>query len=109
MVLDFLRRAEPEVPEAKASATGRVVAWAGSGRVAWSPRDTVSLTKTGFTGNPVGFRAVKLIAEAAAALPVLCQDAERRYGVHPLLALLGRPNGAQGKAEFLEALYAQLL
>jgi len=109
MVLDFLRRAEPEVPEAKASATGRVVAWAGSGRVAWSPRDTVSLTRTGFTGNPVGFRAVKLIAEAAAALPVLCQDAERRYEVHPLLALLGRPNVAQGKAEFLEALYAQLL
>ncbi|MFO7920991.1 MAG: phage portal protein [Nioella sp.] len=109
MVLDFLRRAEPEAPEAKASATGRVVAWSGSGRVAWSPRDTVSLTKTGFTGNPVGFRAVKLIAEAAAALPVLCQDAERRYEVHPFLALLARPNGAQGRAEFLEALYAQLL
>ena len=112
MVLDFLRRAEPEVPEApeaKASATGRVVAWSGSGRVAWSPRDTVSLTRTGFTGNPVGFRAVKLIAEAAAALPVLCQDAERRYEVHPVLALLARPNGAQGRAEFLEALYAQLL
>ncbi|RFU13193.1 phage portal protein [Rhodobacteraceae bacterium W635] len=109
MVLDFLRRAEPEAPEAKASATGRVVAWSGSGRVAWSPRDTVSLTKTGFTGNPVGFRAVKLIAEAAAALPVLCQDAERRYEVHPVLALLARPNGAQGRAEFLEALYAQLL
>ena len=52
MVFDFLRRAEPEVPEAKASATGRVVAWAGAGRVAWSPRDTVSLMKTGFTGNP---------------------------------------------------------
>ncbi|WP_306047836.1 phage portal protein [Nioella sp. MMSF_3534] len=109
MVLDFLRRSQPEVPEAKASATGRVVAWAGAGRVAWSPRDTVSLMKTGFTGNPVGFRSVKLIAEAAAALPVICQDVERRYDVHPLLSLLARPNGAQGRGEFLEALFAQLL
>jgi phage portal protein BeeE len=78
MVFDFLRRgaalagaeaAVPEAPEVKASATGRVVAFATNGRVAWSPRDTVSLTKAGFLGNPIGFRAVKLIAEAAAALP----------------------------------------
>ena len=109
MVLDFLRKPEPVMPEVKASATGRVVAWAGAGRVAWSPRDTVSLMKTGFAGNPVGFRSVKLIAEAAAALPLICQDAERRYELHPALALLARPNAAQGRAEFLEALYAQLL
>ena len=83
MVFDFLRRAEVSVPEQKASATGRVVAWGSSGRVAWSPRDTVSLTKTGFLGNPIGFRAVKVIAEAAAALPLICQDPERRYGRIP--------------------------
>lgn len=109
MVLDFLRKPAPAMPEMKASATGRVVAWAGTGRVAWSPRDTVSLTKTGFSGNPVGFRSVKLIAEAAAALPLVCQDADRRYETHPVLGLLTRPNGAQGRAELLEALYAQLL
>jgi len=109
MVLDFLRRAEPEVPEAKASASAKLVAMTGPGRVAWSPRDTVSLTRTGFAGNPVGFRSVKLIAEAAAALPMICQDAERRYEAHPVLRLLARPNGAQGRAEFLEALFAQLL
>jgi len=109
MVLDFLRKPEPVVPEVKASATGRVVAWAGAGRVAWSPRDTVSLMKTGFAGNPVGFRSVKLIAEAAAALPLICQDVERRYETHPVLGLMARPNGAQGRAELLEALYAQLM
>jgi HK97 family phage portal protein len=109
MVLDFLRKPEPVMPEVKASATGRVVAWAGAGRVAWSPRDTVSLMKTGFAGNPVGFRSVKLIAEAAAALPLVCQDVERRYEVHPVLGLIARPNAAQGRAELLEAIYAQLL
>ncbi|QDC09772.1 phage portal protein [Oceanicola sp. D3] len=111
MVFDFLKR-EPggsAVPEQKASATGPVIAYHGAGRVAWSPRDTVSLTKTGFTGNPVGFRAVKLIAEAATAVPLICQDAERRYETHPVADLLRRPNPAQGRAELLEALYGQLL
>ncbi len=109
MVFDFMRRGPKAAPEAKASATGRVVAFGTSGRVAWSPRDVVSLTKTGFQGNPVGFRAVKLIAEAAAALPLVLQDDAQRYETHPVLGLLARPNGAQGRAEFLEAVYGYLM
>lgn len=66
---DVERGAQAEVPEAKASATGPVVPYQASGRVAWSPRDGVSLTRMDFSSNPVGFRSVKLIAEAAAALP----------------------------------------
>ncbi|MCB2110647.1 phage portal protein [Albidovulum sp.] len=109
MAWNIFRRAEEAVPEQKASATGRVVAWGSSGRVVWSPRDTVSLTKTGFSGNPMGFRAVKMIAEAAAALPLVCQDAERRYDEHPVIRLMRRPNPGQGRAELLEALYGQIL
>jgi len=92
------------VPEVKASASGPVIAWGGSGRVAWSARDTVTLTN-----NPVGFRSVKLIAEAASALPLVLQDSEQRFDVHPVLALLARPNGLQGQAELFEALYGQIL
>ena len=110
MVFDFMkRRAADAAPEAKASAAGPVIAWSGAGRAAWSPRDTGSLTRSGFVGNPVGFRSVKLIAEAAAALPMVLQDRERRYEVHPVLDLIGRPNPMQGKAEFLESLFGQLL
>ncbi len=108
-VFDFLKRAEAAPDEVKASATGPVIAYRGTGRVAWSPRDTASLIRTGFAGNPVGFRAVKLIAEAAAALPLVLQDAERRYDTHPMLGLITRPNQAQGRAELFEALYGQLL
>lgn len=97
------------VPETKASAAGRTMAWAMQGRSGWSARDTVSLTRAGFTSNPIGFRAVKLIAEAAAAVPVIVQDSERRYDQHPVNALLNRPNGGQGRAELLEALFGQLL
>ncbi len=109
-VFDFFRRGEATpVPEQKASATGPVVSYHSAGRVAWSPRDTVSLTRTGFAGNPVGFRAVKLIAEAAAALPLVLQDANTRYDSHPMLRLVESPNPAQGRAELFEALYGQLL
>lgn len=114
MVFNFLRRGDgspaPEaVLEKKASATGRVVAFGSSGRVAWSPRDTVSLTRNGFLGNPIGFRAVKLVAEAAAALPLICQDSERRYDRHPVMELINRPNDQAGRAEFLEAVYGYLM
>jgi HK97 family phage portal protein len=110
-MFDFLKRgtAAASVPAQKASAAGGVVASQSAGRVAWSPRDAVSLAKTGFMGNPVGFRSVKLIVEAAAALPLVVQNAERRFETHPVMALLARPNCAQGRAELMEALYAQFL
>lgn len=108
MVFDFLRRQPSTAPEAKASATGKVLGYGGRG-VAWSPRDTPSLTRAGFSSNPVGFRSVKMIAEAAAALPLVLQDEAQRFDTHPILALMSRPNQAQGRAELLEALYGQLL
>lgn len=109
-MFEFLNSSKPVAEaEVKASATGPVVAWSTQGRVAWTPRDTASLTRAGFSGNPVGFRAVKLIAEAAAALPLLVQDRERRYDTHPVQALLARPNAGQGRAELLEGLFGQLL
>lgn len=112
MAFRLFGRAEQPAPlvEKKASATGRVVALAtGSGRVVWSPRDVGSMTRAGFVGNPIGFRSVKLIAEAAAAVPLICQDLTTRYDVHPMLDLLRRPNPGQGRAELFEALFGQLL
>jgi HK97 family phage portal protein len=109
-MFDWMRRKGPEqAVEVKASAAGRVAALGAAGRVVWSPRDVASLTKAGFTGNPVGFRAVKLIAEAAAAIPVIVQDAGQRFDQHPVQALLARPNAGQGRAEMFEALFGQLL
>lgn len=100
----------PQRPmEAKASAAGVIAAAAGANRVVWGPRDTGSLTRAGFIGNPVGFRAIRMISEAAAALPLVCQDRARRYESHPVLDLLRRPNDAQGRAEFLESVYGALL
>ncbi len=110
MVFNLFRAEPVEAPEAKASATGRVVSMGSTGRrVAWTPRDAVSLTRNGFAGNPVGFRAVKMIAEAAASLALVAQNDGQRFDTHPVLDLLARPNQAQGQSDLLEAVYAQLL
>ncbi len=122
-MFDFLRKARaPEAAagsraEAKASAVGPLTAGRISGKGAaygvagggWTARDGVSLVRAGFLGNPVGFRAVRLISEAASALPLVVQDCARRYETHPVLDLITRPNPAQGRAELFEALYAQIL
>lgn len=112
-VIDYFRRdtgtPTPAAVETKSSAAGPVISYHSAGRVAWSPRDVASLTRSGFVGNPVVHRAVKLIAEAAAALPVVLQDDAVRYDRHPLLDLMARPNAAQGRAELFEALYGQLV
>jgi HK97 family phage portal protein len=57
----------------------------------------------------VAFRCVKIIAEAAAAVPVVVQDAHRRFDVHPVLELLAAPNPGQSGAALLEAFYGHLL
>lgn len=119
MVFDLLRRnAKPQTEplsagdaplrEQKAGRTPRVLPLTGM-QPSWGGRDTVSLARSGFIANPVGHRAVKLIAEAAASLPLVLQDTTRRFESHPLLALLARPNAAQGRAELLEAIYAHMM
>ena len=97
MVLQYFRMSKPpaEALEAKASAAP-VVAFHGAGRVAWSARDTGTMTRVGFLNNPVGFRCVKVIAEAAAAVPLVVQDADRRFEAHPVISLLAAPNPGQG-------------
>lgn len=109
MVWQRFRMTKPPAPEAKESATAPVVAFQGAGRVAWSPRDANTLTRVGFLRNPVAFRCVKIISEAAAAVPIVVQDAERRFSSHPVIDLLAAPNPGQGGAQLLESLYGYLL
>ncbi|PRY95371.1 HK97 family phage portal protein [Hasllibacter halocynthiae] len=104
----FGKKAGVEAAKASRGVRGKVHA-AGTGRVAWTPRETGALLRAGFERNPVGFRAAKLVAEAAAALPVVLSEDGARMERHPVLSLLERPNGAQGRGEFLEALYGQLV
>jgi len=109
MVLKLFKPATKPATESKASAAGPVIAYHSSGRVVWSARDAVSITRCGFQGNPVGFRAVKLISEAAAAVPLLLQSAAQRFDTHPILTLIAQPNPSQGRADLFEAIFGQLM
>lgn len=114
MVLEIFKRAAPKVSAGvptgtKASAAGPLMAWSGARRAAWSPRDLPSLTRNGFLGNPVGFRSVKMIAEAAAFLPLVLREDGARLETHPVARLVAHPNAGQGRAELFESLYGQLL
>jgi HK97 family phage portal protein len=106
MVLQIFRG---KPAEAKASAAAGVVAFHGAGRVAWSARDAATLTRVGFLQNPVAFRCVKIVAEAAAAVPVVVQDADRRFDAHPVIELLAAPNPGQGGSALMESFYGHLL
>ena len=104
-----LLKSNRAAPEAKASAAGPLIAFQTQGRPAWSARDTVSLIRTGFVKNPVCFRAVKMISEAAAAVPLKLFEGQEEHVVHPVLDVLANPNSTQSEPEFFEALYGQML
>lgn len=95
--------------EGKASATAALVAFESAGRAAWTPGDAASLVQAGFADNPIAHRAARLVAEAAADLPLVVGDGEVRWAAHPVIELLERPNADEGRADFLEALFLQLI
>jgi len=81
---------------------------AGSG-ASWSGRSYTALAREGFMRNPVAHRAIRMIAETAAATPWLLYENEREIDTHPLLDLLARPNASVSGTEFFETLYGHLL
>lgn len=102
-------RRRATAPEVKDSAAGPLIAFAHAGRPVWTPRDYESLAREGFAKNPVAYRCVRMIAEAAAATPLaVFEGGERAQGDHPLVRLLARPNPEQSGAELFEALHGSL-
>ncbi|WP_188576045.1 phage portal protein [Azorhizobium oxalatiphilum] len=95
--------------EAKASRTAALVALLSTGRARWTPRDYAGLAREGFARNAVAYRAVRLVAEAAASVPLLLMDGPREIDAHPLLDLIARPNPRAVGAEVLEAVYGHLM
>jgi HK97 family phage portal protein len=79
------------------------------GSARWTPRNYVSVAREGYAGNAVGYRCVRMIAEAASTVPLLVHDGEREATSHPLAQLLARPNPAQSGCEFIENIVGFLL
>jgi HK97 family phage portal protein len=96
-------------PEAKVSRAAPLISLSQLGRPLWSERETRVLAEVGFRRNPIVHRAVRLVSETAASLPVTLFEGEQEVSHHPLLDLLARPNPRQAAETFLEALYVHLM
>ena len=108
MRIPFLTpRAAPA--ETKSTGLATLFALATAGPAHWSQKSYPALAREGFMRNPVAYRAVRMIAEAAASVPWIVSEGGAEAPDHPLKGLLARPNPRQGGAEFLEALYGHLL
>lgn len=103
----FKRSERPAVKSAVPN--GNVFALHGPTHAVWSPRDLTSMTRNGFLKNPVGFRAVKLISETAANVPLTLFGIDQDYDRHPVLQLLRQPNQWMSGASFLEVIYCHLI
>ncbi|MDP3897628.1 MAG: phage portal protein [Mesorhizobium sp.] len=106
LIWPFARRAVRVAERKEASG---FVALHMQGDAVWTRRDYAGLAREGFMRNPVVHRAVRLIAEAASAVPFLLYEGEAEHADHPVLDLLRRPNGRQSGAAFMETLYGHLL
>src|SRR5205814_7498572 len=95
-------------PEQKRSAVGSLIALHQLGRPQWTNRNYRALAAEGFAANPVGYRSVRMIAEAAASVPWLLFEGEEERSAHPLLDLLRKPNPAQAGRELMESFYGHL-
>ncbi len=104
------RRAAETMPREKKHAAGSgFVAIHAQSEARWTRRDYAALARESYMKNPVVYRSVRLIAEAAAAIPWLLYVGATEYDDHPALELLSRPNQRQAGGTFLEALYGNLL
>ena len=75
-----------------------------AGRPQWTPKNYAALAREGYAGNVVGYRAVRMVAEAAASVPLLLHVESKEVDDHPLLSLLHRPNAGQTGRELFENL-----
>ena len=97
------------LPERKASATAAILAWETPRTAVWSPRDYATFANEGFMQNPIVYRSVRMIAEAAASIPLLLYSGREEIEDHPLLDLLAQTSLDQTGTDFLEAWYGYLL
>ena len=105
--LPFFRAGSPRVPEQKA--LGALFGFMTGAAGPWSEKTYAGLAREGFLKNPVAHRAIRMIAEAAASVPVQVMVEDRERDDHPLLALVREPNARQAGGDFFETLYCQLM
>ncbi|MEZ5907542.1 MAG: phage portal protein [Hyphomicrobiaceae bacterium] len=95
--------------DTKASSAGPLIALQTLGQPAWTPRDYAALAREGMMQNAIVYRSVRMIAEAAASVPLLLYSGADELEDHALLDLLARPSPGQTYTDLMEAWLGFLL
>lgn len=91
----------------KESAVGPALAFGKLGRPVWTGRNYEAFAKEAYGQNIIAYRAIRLIAENGAAIPLLAYDAKgKEMPDHPVLKLLRNPNPWQSGPSLIDALLA---
>lgn len=99
----------PLAAEAKASRAQSLVAIDRLGEPVWTPRDYGSFAREGFMQNAIVYRSVRMVAEAAASIPLLLYRGSEEIESHPLLDIVAHPSLDHTSADFFESWYGYLL
>lgn len=76
---------------------------------AWTHASFTALARQGFMRNPIVHRCIRMISEAAAAVPWRVYDGDRDLTDHPLVEVIARPNPNQSRTAFIETVFGNLL
>lgn len=95
--------------ESKSHGPGPLITMHSPGQPVWTPKDYSAFAREGFMENAIVYRAVRMISEAAASIPLAVYEDGVEVGGHPLKALLARPCIDHTAADLLECWYGYLL
>ncbi len=95
-------------PEQKASAGESLFALHLTGEARWTPRNYTAMAREGYASNPIAYRCIRSIAEAAASVPLVLYEGEAELTTHPLLDVLRRPNPLGSGKDLFGTLYGYL-
>ncbi len=95
-------------PERKASVGESLIALHLTGQPRWTPRNYTAMAREGYASNPIAYRCIRSIAEAAASVPLVIFEGEIELDAHPLLKLLTRPNPLVSGKDLLGTIYGHL-
>jgi len=94
--------------EKKSSPSRRLIALSNLARPVWPTGNAARRAREGFERNAVAYRCVRLIAESAAALPLIVERDGKSAPDHPLAVLLCKPNPEETGQELFETILGHL-
>ena len=87
-------------PEAKESATGRIMVMT-PGQPVWSDRSYKAFSEEAYRRNVIAFRSIQAVADAVSSVPWTVWRGKAELEAHPLLDLIGKPNPRDSRSQYL--------